>query len=259
MSTNDANVPVWQLVCGHGGRAQVLAGFGIDYCCGGRTPLDEACCERGVNVEEVLRALQENDDAQPEAEQIDWSRESMTRLANHIVSRHHVYLREMLPRLGELLEQVVAKHANMHPNLVELREVYTTMWNELHDHMMKEELVLFPFIRSLEQALQAGQPVPRFSFNCGSVRAAIHVMEDEHQSADKALLRMRELTFGFRPPKDACNAYRLLMFGLRELKSDLHLHIHKENNILFPRAAAAEAAQFAGTSEPGLTLQPCTT
>lgn len=251
MSPLEADVPVWELVRGRARRAEVLAGFGIDYCCGGRTPLSEACSQKGVNIDEVLRALEESDDAQPAADQIDWPGESMTRLANHIVSRHHVYLRDVLPLLGNLLEQVIEKHADKHPNLVELRGVYATMRDELLNHMMKEELVLFPFIRSLDQALQAGEPAPHF--HCGSVTAPIHVMEDEHQSTGAALSRMRELTFGFRPPKDTCQAYRLLMLGLRELESDLHLHIHKENNILFPRAAAAETSQSAGRALAAVT------
>src|SRR6185436_11397806 len=98
--------------------ARVLDGFGIDYCCGGRTPLKEACSQQGLDVEEVLRALEANDDAQPAADQIDWSGESMTRLANHIVSRHHAYLRDVLPQLGSLLDKVVSKHADKHHNLV---------------------------------------------------------------------------------------------------------------------------------------------
>lgn len=256
MSTNGANIPVWELVRGHAGRARVLDGFGIDYCCGGRTPLKEACSQQGLDVEEVLHALEANDDAQPAADQIDWTGESMTRLANHIVSRHHAYLRDVLPQLGSLLDKVVSKHAEKHPNLAELREVYTTMWDELLNHMMKEELVLFPFIRSLDAAAHAGQPAPRF--HCGSVAAPIHVMEDEHRRAGEALRRMRELTFGFRPPQDACDAYRILMAGLRELERDLHLHIHKENDILFPRAAAVEALQCSATAHPCLTPQPAT-
>jgi regulator of cell morphogenesis and NO signaling len=158
----------------------------------------------------------------------------------------------MLPNLGKLLDDVAAKHSANHPNLVELREVYKEMSDELFNHMMKEELVLFPFIRALDKALRAGEPVPRF--HCGSVTAPIHVMEDEHRSADIALRRMRELTFGFRPPKDACNAYRIVMAGLQELEEDLHLHIHKENNILFPRAAAAESSQSDVTEKPCLAL-----
>jgi len=241
MSSDEANVPVWELVRGHAGRARILAEFQIDYCCGGRMPLNEACAERGLSVEEVLRALEANDDAQPAADRVDWPRQSMTRLADHIVSRHHMYLRDVLPRLAVLLDKVVARHTDTHPNLIELREVYTAMCNELFSHMMKEERVLFPFIRLLDEAEQAGQPAPQF--HCGSVVAPIHVMEDEHQAVGDALSKMRDLTFGFRPPADACDSYRILLAGLRELESDLHLHIHKENNILFPRAAAAEAAR----------------
>ena len=243
MSSHDVNVPVWQLVRGRQDRAQVLEGFGIDYCCGGATPLGEACARQGVSVEEVCRELEKNDGAHLDVEQIDWEAEPMARLVDHIVQRHHAYLREQLPRLGGLLEKVVARHGEQHPHLIELREVYAAMWNELLNHLMKEEVVLFPFVRELDQALRAGQPAPQF--HCGSVRQPIHVMEDEHQSAGEALRRMRQLTLGFTPPEDACETYRVLMDGLIDLESDLHLHIHKENNLLFPRVAAAEASVLA--------------
>lgn len=251
MSTFDANAPVCELVRGHAGRARVLEGFEIDYCCGGRASLTEACAKRGLNVADVVRALEAYDAAEPVADQVDWSAEPMTQLADHIVSRHHAYLRATLPQLGSLLDKVVARHADKHPHLIELREVYTNMWNELLNHMVKEELVLFPFIRMLDEAARAGRPVSRF--HCGSVTAPIHVMEDEHQDTGEALRRMRELTCGFQAPADACDAYRLLMAGLQELESDLHLHIHKENDILFPRAAAAEASQPSATAHAALT------
>jgi regulator of cell morphogenesis and NO signaling len=243
MSTYEADVPVWQLVRDRQRRAQILERFGIDYCCGGAMPLAEACSKRGIDLDEVRRALEESDgSSQVTAEEVDWSTQSMTALADHIVSRHHAYLRTALPRLGAMLEKVVSKHAGKEPNLVPLRDVYTAMWNELLNHMMKEELVLFPFVRSLDEATRANRPVPRF--HCGSVTQPIHVMEDEHESTGQALRRMRELTGGFQPPADACETYRTLMAGLAELESDLHLHICKENNVLFPRAAAAEATQL---------------
>ena len=245
------DVPVWTLVRGHEGRAQVLARFGIDYCCGGDTPLIEACSRHGVKVDDVLRAIEENDDSGTAADQVDWTRESMTRLVNHIVARHHAFLRRVLPMLGSLLDDVLEHHASKYPNLVEVREVYVALWDELLNHMMKEEAVLFPFIRSLDAALQSRQPPPHF--HCGSMRAPICVMEDEHRAAGEALNRMRALTHGFRQSKDACNAYRILMIGLRELEADLHLHIHKENYILFPRAAQAEAS-LADTSAAPLGI-----
>lgn len=243
MSTYDAEAPVWQLVRDRQSRAQVLERFGIDYCCGGSLPLVEACSKRGISIEEVRRALEESDQsAQVAADEIDWSTQSMTALADHIVARHHVYLRTALPRLGAMLEKVVSKHADKEPNLVPLREVYTAMWNELLNHMMKEEQVLFPFVRILDEAIRANRPVPRF--HCGSVTQPIRVMEDEHDSTGQALRRMRDLTGGFQPPADGCETYRMLMAGLAELESDLHLHICKENNVLFPWAAAAEAGQL---------------
>lgn len=239
MSIDWADVPVSELVRERQDRAGVLETFGIDYCCRGATTLANACRERGVSLEEVRHALEQSDASPCESEEADWDCESLARLADHIVARHHAYLREHLPRVGALLEKVVARHAERHPNLLELREVYAGLCNELVPHMMKEEQVLFPYIRLLDEALSKGQPAPPFP--CGSVREPIRVMEDEHQSAGEALRRMRELTLGFRPPEDACDAYRKLMNDLRSLESDLHLHIHKENNILFPRAAAAES------------------
>jgi len=237
MSIDWAALPVSALVRERQDRAGVLETFGIDYCCHGATTLSAACRERGLSLEEVRRALEESDASSAHSDEADWDRASLASLTDHIVARHHAYLREQLPRIGALLEKVVAKHADNHPDLIELREVYTGLWNELVNHMMKEEQVLFPYICLLDEALRKGQPAPQF--HCGSVRQPIQVMEDEHQSAGDALRRMRELTLGFRPPEDACDAYRKLMNDLRGLEGDLHLHIHKENNILFPRAAAA--------------------
>ena len=247
MSTFDPNLPVCEIVRGNARRPRVQAAFRIDFCCDGRVSLEQACAERGLNVAEVARALEANDNAKPAADQVDWLSESMTQLADHILSRHHTYLRAALPQLGGLLDRVVAKHADQHRHLVELREIYRAMQSELLNHMMKEELVLFPFIRLLDEAAQAGRPVSRF--HCGSVTAPIQVMEHEHQSTGKALRRMRELTLGFQAPAGACDAHQMLMAGLRELETDLHLHIHKENDILFPRAAAVEASQSSATAQ----------
>jgi regulator of cell morphogenesis and NO signaling len=253
MSINWGDVPVSALVRERQDRAGVLETLGIDYCCGGANTLADACRQRGLSLEEVRRALEESDAACNGPEEADWDRESLKNLTHHIVARHHTYLRDQLPRIGALLEKVIAKHAEKHPNLIELRAVYAAMCNELVNHMMKEERVLFPYIGRLEDALREGGPAP--PFHCGSVLQPIHVMEDEHRSVGDALRRMRELTFGFQPPEDACQTYRKLMDDLSRLESDLHLHIHKENNILFPRAAAAEtslqavAAQLSGTAE----------
>ncbi len=235
------DTPVGDLVHGSEHRAAVLSRLGIDYCCGGETLLGEACARRGLTIDTVLRALEDRDDANPTAEKVDWTEESLTRLADHIVARHHAYLRDMLPGLGSLMENILAKHPGAYSNLAALRDVYVAMWDELCSHMMKEEVVLFPYIRAMESAERSGILCVN-EFPCGSVLAPIHVMKEEHREAADALSKMRELTGGFRAPSDACNSYRVLMAGLREMEADLHLHIHKENNILFPRAVRLEAS-----------------
>ncbi|MGD9719918.1 MAG: iron-sulfur cluster repair di-iron protein [Pirellulales bacterium] len=235
------DTPVGDLVRGSEHRAVVLSRLGIDYCCGGETLLGEACTRRGLSVDEVQRALADSDCAHAATDTVDWTEESLTRLADHIVARHHAYLRDMLPGLGNLMEDILAKHPIAYPSLAALRDVYVAMWDELCSHMMKEEVVLFPYIRSMETADRSGVLCTN-EFPCGSVLAPIHVMREEHREAADALKRMRELAGGFRPPRDACNSYRVLMAGLREMEEDLHLHIHKENNILFPRAVRLEAS-----------------
>jgi regulator of cell morphogenesis and NO signaling len=235
------DTPVWDLVRGSKHRGAVLSRLGIDYCCGGGVSLDEACTRRGLSVDDVLLALRDSDDAHVEADSVDWTCESLTRLADHIVTRHHAYLHDMLPGLGNLMDEILAKHPGAYPNLTALRDVYVAMWDELCSHMMKEEVVLFPYIRAME-ARQHSSALRANQLPFGSVLAPIHGMKEEHREAADSLAKLRELTGGFRAPSDACKSYRVLMMGLREFEEDLHLHIHKENNILFPRAVQLEAS-----------------
>jgi regulator of cell morphogenesis and NO signaling len=232
-----SDTPVGQLVAERPGRARVLERFGIDYCCGGRTPLAQACAERGLDVVEVLRELASDDPRGLEPVRDDGTTDAtMGQLADRIVATHHAYLRRELPRLAGLMAKVADAHANRHPELRGLHHVFGELKDELEHHMLKEEKVLFPIIKQLE----AATAMPRL--HCGSVNNPILVMEHEHASAGSALQRMRALTGGFKPPGDACATYRALLHGLADLEMDLHRHIHKENNILFPRASALEAA-----------------
>ena len=221
------------------GTARVFERFGIDYCCGGDTQLHEACRISNVDLDEVRAALIE-ECSQPQADpETDWSALSLTELADDVVARHHTWLRSELPRLAALIDRVLDAHGAKHPELKTLRDVFATLQNELYSHMIKEERVLFPMIRQMEEA--RGEGLKSIQHHCGSVNQPIQVMEHEHDDAGAALRRLRELTDGFQPPHDACESYRALLGGLHDLELDLHLHIHKENNILFPGAAALEA------------------
>lgn len=225
---------VGQLVLERPSRARVFEMFGIDYCCGGKKALEQACRDRRVDVNAVLDELRRNDERRsPER---DWAALGLTGLADHIEQTHHEYLRQELPRLDFLTGKVAAAHGQRHPELVRLRDVFAALKAELLNHLQKEELVLFPLCRRLE----AGE-VDAPASGVGLQRP-IDVLTHEHDDAGEALAEMRRLTNGFEPPADACNSYRALLDSLRELEADMHQHVHLENNVLFPAALKAYAA-----------------
>lgn len=225
---------VGQLVAERPSRARVFEKFGIDYCCGGRKPLDQACRDRAVDVKAVLDELRRNDERR--APEQDWAVLGLTGLADHIEQTHHDSLRQELPRLDFLTHKVAAAHGQRHPELLRLRDVFSAFKTELLNHMQKEELVVFPLCRRL----QAGE-VEAPASGVG-LRRPIDVLTHEHDDAGEALAEMRRLTSGFEPPADACNTYRALLDSLKELEADMHQHVHLENNVLFPAALEAYAA-----------------
>lgn len=233
MTTLNANTTVGALVAERLARARVFEQFGIDYCCGGKRPLDEACREKRVPVEQVLAALRAAD-AQPR-DADDPSTLGMAALADHIVATHHRYLRSELPRLGAMLDKVINAHAVRHPELRLCGRVFGELRSELDAHMQTEEQVLFPMIRALERG---ERPTATAG---GAVSEPIEMLEHEHDEAGQALWELRRLTSDYTPPADACTTYRVLLDGLAALERDMHLHVHKENNVLFPRAAKAES------------------
>ena len=232
---SDTEKTVGQWVVEQPARARVFERLGMDYCCGGAKPLSEACQDKGIEPSEVLSMLEAADRTREEDQQTgEPDKLGLAELADEIERTHHAYLRRELPRLHMLAVKVRDVHAERDERLREVTAVYEAMMSELTMHMQKEEQVLFPMVREIEQA----QAMP--AFHCGSLVNPIGVMEHEHRNAGDALARLRALTDGFTPPPWACNTYRVLLDSLRQLESDLHEHIHKENNILFPKAIAIE-------------------
>lgn len=232
MSPISTDAHVADLVLEQPSRARVFERFGIDYCCGGKTPLETACAEQGLDVEAVVAALGEP--RPDEADDLDWTAASVADLCAHIVGHHHAYLRDELPRLGQLVDKVARAHGDTHPELADVRATFAAVADELSHHMVKEEQVLFPACVALEDG-SAG------SFPFGSVENPIRAMLDEHHAVAAGLARLRAATNGYAPPSDACNSYRAMLEGLSTLEADTHRHVHEENNILFPRALAAES------------------
>jgi regulator of cell morphogenesis and NO signaling len=246
MTSPSPETPVGQLVAEDPRRARLFERLGIDYCCGGCALLYRACREKGLDVAAVLRQLAGGEDQadlqQDEHVPCGGATAAMGELIDHIVTIHHAYLHRELPRLADLAGRVVDAHGNRHPELRELRDVFEALKDELRFHMLKEEKILFPIIARLDAAMEEPESY------CGSVRNPILVMEHEHDDAGAAVARLRALTDGYTAPPDACPTYRALVEGLAALETDLHLHIHEENNILFPRARAAEGASQAAAT-----------
>lgn len=234
MSTLNTNSTVAQWVSEYPQTACLFEELQIDYCCGGDVALHEACETKHLDANEIVRRLARAvADSQQERTE-NWLEAELAELCDHIQQTHHAYLRQELPRLSGLVDQVVSAHGENHPELREVQQALATLRAELEPHMFKEEQILFPAIRQLEHAANR----PAFPF--GSVANPIRMMEHEHDAAGSGLARIRELTDGYLPPADACNTYRVMLDSLHRLEQDMHQHVHKENNILFPRAQALE-------------------
>ena len=234
MGIDDLQTPVARLVDAAPGAARVFERLGLDYCCGGKLTLAQACQRAGLEPAAVLQQLTASAMDAAEAHPTSWADASFPELITHILDVHHAFLRRELPRLSSLADKVAAVHTGNHPELVELRLVVHQLASELDVHMQKEERILFPMIHEL------GGPMRARAFHCGTISNPIRVMELEHRDAGHGLERLRALTGGFTAPADGCASYRALMEGLAALELDLHAHVHEENNILFPRAEARE-------------------
>ncbi len=232
--------PVGAWVTRHPATSRVFEQHGIDYCCGGNRPLEEACWRGRVDAQAVLAELTEVASKHSSQPREDFSARSLTEMCDSIVDTHHEYLKRELPRLSQLVDKVIAVHGDQHDWLTTLKTAYKHLRDELTPHMFKEEQVLFPAIRTIEQSGK----VPAFPF--GSVDNPIRMMEHEHDVAGQALRDIRAVSSGFTLPEGGCNTFRAMLDGLRELEADLHQHIHKENNILFPKASQ-KAARLSGS------------
>lgn len=232
MSNSIANTPVGRLVTEYPAIARVFEQLGIDYCCQGRHTLSDACVQRGLNLNEILTQISQTG---LESSDSAWKELGPSELADHIVAVHHAYLRTEFPRLAQIFMKVIGAHGDRHPELIEAQRVFLELRKELEQHMQKEERVLFPIVRDLANSR-------RGPLHCGSVSNPIRAMEHEHDVAGELLRDVRRLTNEFVPPADACPTFRVLLVGLLAFEQDLHLHIHKENNVLFPLAAELERA-----------------
>jgi regulator of cell morphogenesis and NO signaling len=199
--------------------------------------LQQACLEKGLNYVDLEKELRDLEFSRgPRAS--SYNQWPLDFLADYIVNTHHAYVEGALPELRGYAAKVAEVHGQEHPELLRVRELVEEINAELTEHMMKEERILFPYVRILAEAKKKNLMPGETQF--GSIKNPIHVMEMEHESAGQILHEIRELTNGYKLPAEACTSYTLLFKLLEEFEDDLHVHIHLENNILFPKAAELE-------------------
>ncbi len=219
---------------------RVFEEFKIDYCCGGRRSIQDVCASAGIDPQMLMDRIDTAIlDSSGQAELAHPEDRTPSDLVDYILSTHHVFTAQELERLTPLMAKVATRHGELHPELLDLKALFTELTESLVPHMRKEEVVLFPYILQLEDAVKAGLSAPPSHF--GTVQNPVRMMMSEHETDGERLRKMRELTKDFSLPEGACPSYTALFAGLEDLERDLHRHIHLENNVLFPAAVKLEA------------------
>jgi regulator of cell morphogenesis and NO signaling len=220
---------------------RVFEEFKIDYCCHGDTPFDEACLNVGASPEVVIQKIDGLVGASGgDVESL--ATLPLGELIDHILDKHHIYTKNEMAQLTPLMAKVASRHGDHYDYLLELKELFKAVCEDLEPHMMKEEMVLFPYIRQLDYKYsnKMSAAFPPF----GTVRHPIKMMTVEHEEVGELLSKMRAITNDYTLPDGACPSFTALYHRLGEFERDIHQHIHLENNILFPRAAELEQKAF---------------
>lgn len=231
--TLTGNEKVGELVAQDYKLAPIFKSKGIDFCCQGQRTVQEACHKKGVallDLQEALTQANSNEGTagdKPGTWPLDF-------LCDYIEKTHHRYVEQKTNEIMPFLSKVVKVHGHYHPELKEIEALFTEGASALAQHMKKEELILFPYIRKMNEHFENGKPIPAASF--GSLENPIAMMREEHETEGNRFAQIAELSNNYQPPQEACTTYRVVYAMLAEFEADLHRHIHLENNILFPRA-----------------------
>lgn len=219
--------------------AAIFSKYGIDFCCNGNKSIEDACHQGGISAEEVHAELEKVKKNIPEGDTAnDYNSWPLDLLADYVERKHHRYVKEQLPVITGYIDKICSVHGDKHPELLQIQPIFAFSARELSEHMQKEEKILFPYIRQLALAAEGKGERPSAFF--GSVKNPIWMMTHEHDAEGQRFRSIRELSGGFATPADGCNTYRTTYSLLDAFEKDLHLHIHLENNILFPKAIELE-------------------
>lgn len=227
---------VAQIVTHNIKMADVFKKNGIDFCCGGNVSVQEICEKKKVDYEQLKGELIEIDTVQNNS--FDFDSWDLGFLSDYIINTHHKYVTEAKGLIIQYSDKVAKVHGHHYVEVVEINKLFHALAEELTSHMFKEENILFPYIKQLDEAKKSGNSISSPGF--GTVQNPINMMEHEHDVAGDIIKNINELSNDFTPPEEACNTFRALYSKLEEFQNDLFQHIHLENNILFPKAIKLE-------------------
>jgi len=237
-NTNAENAEtIGQIVAKDYRKAQVFKNMGIDFCCGGKKTIAEVCEKKGIDPDEVERRLEaiKGENSNSETDFQNWD---LGFLSDYIINTHHRYVRENTAFILELAQKVARVHGERHPELIRVAALFSRIGNDLTLHIIKEEKILFPFIKELAQVYNTGGMLPSADF--GKISVPIQIMDSEHEQVGGDFETIRTITSNYQLPVDACSSYTILFKKLEEYENDLHRHVHLESNILFPKAIQLE-------------------
>lgn len=234
---NTAEKTISEIVADDYHAAQVFKNHSIDFCCKGNRSVGEACEEKNIDANKLLEEIEQVKQNKPSST-TDFKKWPLDLLADYIEKTHHRYVEEKLPILKQYLHKLCQVHGDRHPELFEISEEFNMSAGELAAHMKKEEFILFPYIRKMAKSKESKTTLDAPNF--GTVQNPVQMMMDEHTTEGDRFEKISKLSNKYTPPADGCNTYRVTYALLNEFEEDLHLHIHLENNILFPKAIEME-------------------
>lgn len=236
MNINNQTI-VGEIVASDYRTANVFSKYNIDYCCNGNRSIAQACAKNETDIPVLIDELTSKLNSQSDTD-LKYDEWPVDLLADFVVQKHHKYVEASIPVLKQNIMKLCNVHGQRHPELFLIAEAFSALANDLITHMKKEELMLFPFIKKLKEAQTEGDGLPKAMFN--TVENPIAMMKHEHTFAGDMLQSIKNLTYNYTPPKDACTTYSVTYAKLKEFQDDMFLHIHLENNILFPKAVEME-------------------
>lgn len=234
-NAGEAEETIGEMVAGDFRKAQVFKKWNIDFCCGGKKTLEEICSKKGIAIQELKNELTAIDQQNSSLSYNTWEPDF---LADYIINTHHAYVKENLPFIQGLADKVARVHGDKHPETIKIAAVFAEIAQDFGMHLMKEENILFPYIKQLAQAQRENRKISAPAF--GTVNNPTRMMEMEHEQAGEDMAQIRELTDNYVLPPGACATYNVLYKKLEEFENDLFNHVHLENNLLFPKAIAME-------------------